>query len=351
MQFGISETIHVGSVQAKNGFQFIFSWKNKETWITLSLVAFYYAAAVAFYMPMENLKMGEAIYFATVMITTVGYGDILPTSIASKIFTMVLVHFGLIIVGFSLTNVQQYILQKTVKMAVDVDSLALADAQANKKKASRKRFVISFCLYLAVIGLGTLCFGWMDLGLEGEDARWRWTNGAYLAVITMTTIGFGDYSPTDFWGRSFACVLMFVGIPTFIYSTANLAEFIFGEQRAEEVRLKRVVRLNPNKFSEISEFCTKLSEAGARNNADDSKISRLEYLCYCIVQNDLTSIPQIKEIMENFNELDCSGTGYIDPEDAGCIDVKSGNTTPAGSPGEKSKAVDTDLGEASKVSL
>ncbi len=39
-----------------------------------------------------------------------------------------------------------------------------------------------------VIGIGTALYHW----LEG----WSWLDSAYFVVVTLTTIGYGDFSPT-----------------------------------------------------------------------------------------------------------------------------------------------------------
>jgi voltage-gated potassium channel len=58
------------------------------------------------------------------------------------------------------------------------------------------------------------------------DALW-W------AVVTATTIGYGDLSPVTVEGRLIAVVLMLTGIGVIGVFTATVASFFFEQERSE----------------------------------------------------------------------------------------------------------------------
>ena len=59
----------------------------------------YILIAVCFFCPTEQWSVVESVYFATVTLTTVGYGDLRPSKPGTKIFTCFFVFGGLGCIG------------------------------------------------------------------------------------------------------------------------------------------------------------------------------------------------------------------------------------------------------------
>jgi voltage-gated potassium channel len=62
---------------------------------------------------LENLSFFDAFYLTVTTISTVGYGDIHPTSIASKLFSIILIIFGIGLFLTIMTNVTQIWIQRS----------------------------------------------------------------------------------------------------------------------------------------------------------------------------------------------------------------------------------------------
>jgi hypothetical protein len=67
----------------------------------LFLVAILLVTGVLFYANVEGWSVLDSLYFSLVTLTTVGYGDLAPTTVASKVFTMVYLVVGIgVLLGF-----------------------------------------------------------------------------------------------------------------------------------------------------------------------------------------------------------------------------------------------------------
>ena len=57
---------------------------------------------------------------------------------------------------------------------------------------------------VTIISIGTVFYHYVE--------GWSWIDAAYFSVITLTTIGFGDYSPTTDFGKLFTIGYVITGV-------------------------------------------------------------------------------------------------------------------------------------------
>jgi voltage-gated potassium channel len=77
------------------------SWKDPEFRGLFFLVVVTLATGTLFYWHVERWTPLDSLYLSVVTLTTVGYGDLVPTTAAGKVFTILYILVGIgIILGF-----------------------------------------------------------------------------------------------------------------------------------------------------------------------------------------------------------------------------------------------------------
>jgi voltage-gated potassium channel len=86
-----------------------------------------------------------------------------------------------------------------------------------------------------VMVLGGVVLRYLEVGeiTEGENPFW-W------AIVTMTTVGYGDYTPKSMEGRVFAVLVMFAGISLVSLLTATISSIFVARRIREDKGLEKV---------------------------------------------------------------------------------------------------------------
>jgi voltage-gated potassium channel len=88
-------------------------WRAPETRALPLVAGGLLLVGTIFYWQTEDWTIVEALYFSVMTLTTIGFGDFVPTSPGTQLFTIVYVLIGLGIFVALLTSIaQQYLKQK-----------------------------------------------------------------------------------------------------------------------------------------------------------------------------------------------------------------------------------------------
>jgi len=102
----------------------------------------------------------------------------------------------------------------------------------------QKRLLVAIIVFLTTLGVGTLGFHY----LEG----WNWLESLYTTVVTLSTVGYGDYIPHNSSGMLFTLFLIIAGVGTMLYTVGLVTEtmiegrlnIILGKGRLEKMLKK-----------------------------------------------------------------------------------------------------------------
>ncbi|MEL6633247.1 MAG: potassium channel family protein [Bacteroidota bacterium] len=94
-----------------------------------------------------------------------------------------------------------------------------------------KRFILKTELFVATTSL----LGWIGIGtvLFHRLEPWTWIQSFYFCVVTITTVGFGDLTPSSEISRLFTAIYILVGVSVGLVTLSLLGSEIlkYGERR------------------------------------------------------------------------------------------------------------------------
>ncbi|XP_010035921.2 two pore potassium channel c [Eucalyptus grandis] len=270
----------------------------------LIAVLVYFLFGVAVYITtgnfegQETVRVIDAAYFTVVTLCTIGYGDIVPSTTFTKLFTCAFILAGFGLLGILLNGLVTYICdrQEAIMLStVDENSFnAMVRTYMVDKEKGRMRTRIKVCLALGVvfisIALGTVTVRFLE--------ELSWVDSFYLSVISVTTVGYGDCGFTTVAGRCFAIVWL-------LLSTLAVAKaFLY----LTELRVDKRNRLIANWV--LQQKMT-LGDLAAADLDNDGYVSKSEFIVYKLRQMGKIVERDIALIGNQFNVLDTRKCGKI----------------------------------------
>lgn len=82
-----------------------------------------------------------------------------------------------------------------------------------------------------VLALGTIFYHFVE--------GWRWLDSLYFSVITLATVGYGDFAPKTDAGKIFTMVYIFIGIGLLVGVFTRLAEALLASQQEQKKQRAR----------------------------------------------------------------------------------------------------------------
>jgi hypothetical protein len=243
------------------------------------------------FMRIEGYSRRDAFYFCCTLLTTVGYGDIAPETVAGKAFTMVYILLGLTLV----TTCIGTIISEGAQMA------SAGPPQLPSVRRELGSLATAVLLVLAVNCIGAYWVVQVD-GVSVFD-------GFYWALITSTSVGLGDIETSEAT-RTFNTVYMLVAVGSVAYGLGKLVE----------------VLCNIGKVRRIERFCARGVTTDLIAEIDvggDGAVSRLEFASYMLVATGKLNQGDLNEVMALFDQYDLDGSGSIDQEDVALVNARN----------------------------
>lgn len=98
-----------------------------------------------------------------------------------------------------------------------------------------KRLLLLIIIFTVIIVFGTIGYSLIE--------EWSLTDSFYMAVITVTTVGFGEVYPLSNPGRFFTAVLIVLGVGAFTYTFGILTDYIIAGELSGFLKERKMKRL------------------------------------------------------------------------------------------------------------
>lgn len=298
---------------------------------------------------LEGWPLSDCAYFAVVVTTTVGYGDMAPQHMGSKLYICYFVFAAVSLISTCLAYTVGLLIDKQEELLMRglvgesdnddaeagisyggsstsqdaADSAAAAAALPNRPVLTPladqlrrvpyigrftdfsfledldwltdyKEVLATGCIFLLVVAFGV----WVFMRFEGLG----FVDALYVTVISATTVGFGDIDPTQRSTKSIMTVWLIV-------STLTLAKLITDQSDAYvRSRQRNLTRRLLSAQMDVSSLM--------RMDADgDGLVDKAEFLQTMLVSTGKCTKEDLDECLKRFAELDVDGSGLIDPSD------------------------------------
>ncbi|KAL3742312.1 hypothetical protein ACJRO7_017745 [Eucalyptus globulus] len=247
----------------------------------------------------------DALYFCVVTMTTVGYGDLVPSSTLAKLLASTYVFAGIALNGLILGKAADYILEKQqvlLARAMHINE-RVGQAEIVKEVESHKiryNFLTSLALVVVLTILGTVFLSVIE--------KLKFVDAFYCVCVTISTLGYGDKSFLTTGGRIFAVFWILASTICVVRFFFYLAE-LYTESRQRSF-IKWVLRRNITR-----------SDLEAADLDRDKVVSTAEFVVYKIQEMGKISQEDVTAILESFRNLDVDHSGALTASDL----VQAGN--------------------------
>ncbi len=84
-----------------------------------------------------------------------------------------------------------------------------------------------------VLTITTAIVAWASIFYHFVEG-WAWVDSIYFSVVTISTVGFGDFSPETAVGKIFTIFYIIIGLGVFVTAATTVADAIIKQAKEDD---------------------------------------------------------------------------------------------------------------------
>merc|ERR1740121_918254 len=251
-------------------------------WLSTGIIVF--TQIIKFQSPhfseVRTLSIEEAVYLVAQIVTTVGYGDITPAHPYGQVFVGFFVFLAIMLAGQMISELTQLyeerigVLLRRASQAMEVLSESVSvklasfrsrgDVQAEARKADEKERRHRHAVWAAAVPMMHSAIAFSFFAIVGATFFVMFPGenktplqAVYMSLITLSTVGFGAFTPNTHGGMVFSAFWMLFGVASLASLVSSRAAFALALRRYE---------------ADVDDLSEKMDHSASEDSEEESRV-------------------------------------------------------------------------------
>lgn len=262
----------------------------------------------------KEVQLHESLYFVITTMTTIGYGDYYPCNTAGRVLTFFYIFVGLVAATTALGIIAEYVQNSSGDAVVG----ALDSNDEDNISPEQWSVITSVTIYTVMLVSGAVFIMRDGQAFNTPDGTLNFADGMYWAMVTSSTVGYGDICAQTVEGKVFMYFYMIVSIVITGKTVGSLiSASMAAKQKRDRERMLAAAVGTKHDLIAIKEKSAELKLVDKNMSVQDQedKVTKLEYMVYFLMKLGHCDQEHIQEILTQFDRTDVDGSGTLEAED------------------------------------